>query len=459
MHQLFHLPKEALTGGLALKPSWKVSFFLTTTTTPTPVYTTSALDPLTPHTQPVVSDSSGILPPIYLDPTILYKVSVYDQFDVLQYTVDPVNDQPLSQDNFDVFYELTDDHKRTDLEISDGVTPSNYSYLPGNNLRYDSTATAYAGSNWVCYGQSATRANNSTFTVTGNYTSRYYITSRVRLEDGSGGVFMGRVQNSTFGSGVTRIVVQTDGGSGYIGNVPATISSLCREESLGQLATTSMLYNADGPGQGPFIWNRSADPDALGQLQVSIGKSAPAVNGDGETVYGSDVTLAIRAVASTRTDSLLNGGNGIAVGKSIVLHTGAAVPIVIGTFDQERVYISVGTDPTIFLAAQEAIRLVSPRADDLGGVFLTFFEDDNATRKGRIGFDDGGVSNRLIIAQEESAAPIVVSGGSKHAFTNPNKAFTFDVLDAYADDAAAAAGGVEVGELYRTGSVVKQRVS
>jgi hypothetical protein len=35
----------------------------------------------------------------------------------------------------------------------------------------------------------------------------------------------------------------------------------------------------------------------------------------------------------------------------------------------------------------------------------------------------------------------------------------FPVLSEYADDAAAALGGVEVGELYRTASAVKQRVA
>ncbi len=36
---------------------------------------------------------------------------------------------------------------------------------------------------------------------------------------------------------------------------------------------------------------------------------------------------------------------------------------------------------------------------------------------------------------------------------------TGDLLGNYADDAAAAAGGVEIGEFYRTGSIVKQRVA
>lgn len=35
----------------------------------------------------------------------------------------------------------------------------------------------------------------------------------------------------------------------------------------------------------------------------------------------------------------------------------------------------------------------------------------------------------------------------------------WSALSDYADDAAAAAGGVEVGALYRTGSIIKVRVS
>lgn len=36
---------------------------------------------------------------------------------------------------------------------------------------------------------------------------------------------------------------------------------------------------------------------------------------------------------------------------------------------------------------------------------------------------------------------------------------TGDLLGDYADDTAAAAGGVAIGEFYRTGSAVKQRVA
>ena len=131
-YQIFQLPKQTLIGSAAIKPSWKVSFFLTGTTTSTPVYTTSALS--VAHTQPVQADSGGVLATVYLDPSIVYKASVYDQNDVLQYTVDPVNDSLLSQSAIGLLL-----YPRTAAEISAGVTPTNYAYSPGETSRGDIT--------------------------------------------------------------------------------------------------------------------------------------------------------------------------------------------------------------------------------------------------------------------------------------------------------------------------------
>lgn len=128
-YQIFQLPKATLIGSASIKPSWKVSFFLTGTTTPAPVYTTSALS--TTHTQPVQADSGGTLATIYLDPAIVYKASVYDQNDVLQYTVDPVNDSLLSAAVIGGYL-----YPRTAAEISASVTPTNYAYPELNVRRY-----------------------------------------------------------------------------------------------------------------------------------------------------------------------------------------------------------------------------------------------------------------------------------------------------------------------------------
>ncbi len=139
--QLFHLPKStAISDNLTLIAGARVRFFLTTTTTPTPVYQDSGLT--TAHTQPVEADSAGRLPPIYLNPSIVYKATFTDSANVEIYpAVDPVNDQVLSQGIFNAYYFLADDKKRTAAEIAAGVTPVNYAYAPGHAYRYATNTT------------------------------------------------------------------------------------------------------------------------------------------------------------------------------------------------------------------------------------------------------------------------------------------------------------------------------
>lgn len=129
-HQLFQLPKPtAISSNLTLLSGAKVEFFLTGTTTPTSVYQDSGLT--TPHTNPVVADSAGRFPPIYLNPLIVYKATFSTSADVEIYTVDPVNDQLLSQAVIGAYL-----YPRTAAEIAAGVTPVNYAYAPGIPERY-----------------------------------------------------------------------------------------------------------------------------------------------------------------------------------------------------------------------------------------------------------------------------------------------------------------------------------
>ena len=130
-YQLYRLPASVLFTGGVLAPGWKVYFYLTGTTTPTPVYTTSALN--VAHTQPVEADSAGVMPLIYLDPSIVYKSVVYDENDVLQsdFGADPVNDSVLSQSVIGALL-----YPRTPAEIAAGVTPTNYAYPELTPKRY-----------------------------------------------------------------------------------------------------------------------------------------------------------------------------------------------------------------------------------------------------------------------------------------------------------------------------------
>lgn len=130
-HQLFKLPRPtAISSNLTLVAGAKVGFFLTGTSTPTNSYQDSALT--TPHTNPVVADSAGRLPAIYLNPEVVYRVTFTDSADVAIYpAIDPANDQILSQS---IIGRLL--YPRTSAEIAAGVTPTNYFYQPGDVRRY-----------------------------------------------------------------------------------------------------------------------------------------------------------------------------------------------------------------------------------------------------------------------------------------------------------------------------------
>ena len=90
MAELFINPARATdTDGNPL-PGAKLYFYLTGTTTPTDVYTTNAMG--TAHANPVVADSAGLFPSIYLNPAIDYRAVLKDASGATTvYDTDPVH--------------------------------------------------------------------------------------------------------------------------------------------------------------------------------------------------------------------------------------------------------------------------------------------------------------------------------------------------------------------------------
>jgi len=85
---LFYTPRDRPSnpvGGVYPAGTWTI--YLTQTTTLSPVY--SDLNLTTPITNPVVADSGGLFPAFYMDPSIIYRVILKDQFGVVIYDVDP----------------------------------------------------------------------------------------------------------------------------------------------------------------------------------------------------------------------------------------------------------------------------------------------------------------------------------------------------------------------------------
>ena len=70
-------------------PGARLQFYITGTTTPTPVYSGASL--ATALANPVAADSGGLFAPIFLDPTVVYRVQFLNSSGSLIQDIDPVN--------------------------------------------------------------------------------------------------------------------------------------------------------------------------------------------------------------------------------------------------------------------------------------------------------------------------------------------------------------------------------
>ncbi len=136
MSRIFQLPRQVPLVSGAVSPGAKANFFLTTTTTPTNTFTDAALT--TPHANPVIANAAGEFATIYLDPDVVYKLTLDDTNDALIYTEDPIQDA-LTQANIGFIF-----YPRSAAEISAGITPTDFSFPEGNLLRYGAVGDGVA---------------------------------------------------------------------------------------------------------------------------------------------------------------------------------------------------------------------------------------------------------------------------------------------------------------------------
>lgn len=138
---LFYEPRaKPLSTTGQQQPGSYYQFYLTQTTTPTNVYADGGLvTPLsqTPGTGGTTAASDGRLVPIYLDPSVIYRVQLYSSFGVLLEDTDPFIPQALNSAGAigKILYPQTPD------ELALGVTPTNFFYPAGYVDRYGTNTT------------------------------------------------------------------------------------------------------------------------------------------------------------------------------------------------------------------------------------------------------------------------------------------------------------------------------
>jgi hypothetical protein len=153
-------------------------FYLTSTLTLTDTYTTSALS--VANANPVVADSAGRFPPIYLDPTVSYRLRVFDAAGVL------VSDRdPIAQGNYFARLSATNTFTATSnifgagsgmvyIDINGGSVAAHRYYSAGvSKWAVGYAAASGSGNNfqWYSYGSATTAmeldAANNNLTVNG----------------------------------------------------------------------------------------------------------------------------------------------------------------------------------------------------------------------------------------------------------------------------------------------------
>ncbi len=132
-----------------------LQFYLTGTTTPTPVYTSATLG--TPLSNPVVSDSAGLFPAIYIDPTITYRAQLKTSGGSLVQDIDPV-----------AAPEVNGAGSITSSMLASGAALANLGFTPVNKA--GDTATNLLLSNTSLAATSAGYMGAPTNQQNGNYT-------------------------------------------------------------------------------------------------------------------------------------------------------------------------------------------------------------------------------------------------------------------------------------------------
>lgn len=120
-----------------------LQWYLTGTTTPTPVYTSAALT--TPLSNPVVSDSAGLFPAMFRDPTVTYRAQLYTSAMSLVQDLDPVA-APLAIANGSVTAAMLATAAATG---NLGYTPVNKAGDTATNLLLNNTTVAWNSAGYL----------------------------------------------------------------------------------------------------------------------------------------------------------------------------------------------------------------------------------------------------------------------------------------------------------------------
>lgn len=133
--------REFTSSGTVLNGG-KLYFYAAGTTTPATVYTSAAMT--TPHAHPVLATTAGLFPAIWLAAGVSYDVTCKNSAGAVQWTALNYSEALTADEVGPVLTAAWIGaalYPRTDAETTAAVTPTDYSYPPGDVRRYGADLT------------------------------------------------------------------------------------------------------------------------------------------------------------------------------------------------------------------------------------------------------------------------------------------------------------------------------
>jgi len=226
-------------------------------------------------------------------------------------------------DNYVIGTGAKSPYERTTLETTQGVTPVNFAFQPGDVRRYVLDAAEQTRA-WYCYGHTATFIDATHFSIPGNLTTTYRSGVRLQFLSSGGALTTLRVVSSAFAASKTTVTVTADMGQA----MPNPITAVSIQTVLDAGGPSALVYDVNSVQSGLFVFNLNTGSTAVGRISASVLDP---------TTGTSQAHIVMVAVPPSYTGAYLTGG--YASGQRSVIYSQVTSSLEIGTSDTARILI------------------------------------------------------------------------------------------------------------------------
>jgi hypothetical protein len=329
-------------------------------------------------------------------------------------------------------------HPLTDLELAASATILDQTYAPGDPRR----STFYENVGMRDLGITPIYVDSDTFKVAGDVTALFPVRTRLATV-GLTARNWGQILSAAFAAGETTVEMRME-----IGNIPADLAAIWVYD-LPQLShMNTFMVNFNG-SQVMQIVNQNDGASAATQLFIGdFGASGIGIIATKATTVGTYPGGVYYSLAP---------GNPISA-----ITTGLDIPICVVTHDRVRAVFAGDGLPTQFTTSI----IVQQTTENPNGSSTSSITVDG-TAAAAMSWKVAGVEFGFMLVD---AARAIIGTGTPDAPDNPvplhfytdstkRLGIPVDGIEDFADDAAAASGGLTLWDVYRTGSTLKARVA